>query len=357
MRSIISIRALRAAWLAAAVLATGAVQASPFKDPLDTPAAMTAAAGKSRLMALGQAQGRLMAAGADGVILASDDAGGNWRQCKVPVSSDLVAVRVLTKDKAWAVGHDGVVLHTADGCKSWVLQLDGRLAAKAELDYYEAKAKAGDASAESFLADARRAVEEGPDKPFFDVLFLNEQEGFAVGAFNMVLRTRDGGTTWTPLRDRTENPQGFHLYGLARSGSTLLLVGEQGLMRRWNAEQERFEKLDSPYKGSFFGAAGSASQLLVYGMRGHAFRSSDGGTTWTQLKTNTTASLTSGTVLADGRAVLTTYTGMVLVGDAQGGFAAFKPAQPMSYTSVAAIDAGRIVLAGNVGVRVESLQK
>ncbi len=30
--------------------------------------------------------------------------------------------------KGWAVGHDGVVLHTSDGGESWRMQLDGNQA-------------------------------------------------------------------------------------------------------------------------------------------------------------------------------------------------------------------------------------
>jgi photosystem II stability/assembly factor-like uncharacterized protein len=339
------------------MLLAATAHASPFKDPLDTPAVISARALSSRLTAVGVADGRIMAVGSDGHILASDNGGQTWQQCHVPVSSDLVAVRLLTKDKAWAVGHDGVVLHTADGGKTWVKQLDGRLAAKAMQDYYERQAKAGDAAAIKMLPDVKRFIAEGPDKPFFDVLFLNQTEGFAVGAFNLSFRTRDGGKCWQPLNDRTENPQGLHLYGLASANGVLYLVGEQGLIRRWNREQERFEVVNSPYKGSFFGAFGKDSRLVVYGMRGNAFRSADGGATWTPLETKTTAGITSGAVLGDGRIVLTTYSGMLLSGDERGAFDRIQSAKPMAYAGVVATGADSVVLAGSAGVRVESLKK
>ena len=38
----------------------------------------------------------------------------SWQQADVPVSSDLVAVPFPTPTHGWAVGHDGVVLHSAD---------------------------------------------------------------------------------------------------------------------------------------------------------------------------------------------------------------------------------------------------
>lgn len=348
----------RAGWLASVALATWActtAQAAPFKDPLLTPVSPRAGAEKGRLMAVATSQGRWLAVGADGVILASDDGGKGWQQCPAPVSSDLVAVRMLDKERAWAVGYDGVVLHTSDGCRSWTKQLDGRLAAQAVLAHYQKRLQNGDADAAQLVAEAERLVEEGPDKPFFDVMFLNAQEGFAVGAFNYALQTRDGGKTWEPLGDRTANPQGLHLYGLVQAGGQLYLVGEQGLLRRWLPQAQRFEVVESPYKGSFFGAYGDGEQLLVFGMRGHVFRSTDGAQTWSRVAVETEASLTAGFVTGTGKAVLTTFSGQLLSGDVKGVLRKLTPAKPMGYTGVAAGAGDSVVLTGSAGVRVEPL--
>jgi photosystem II stability/assembly factor-like uncharacterized protein len=135
------------------------------------------------------------------------------------------------------------------------------------------------------------------------------------------------------------------------------LVGEQGLIRRWNREKERFEVVNSPYKGSFFGALGKGSLLVVYGMRGNAFRSTDGGATWTPLETKTTAGITSGAVLPDGRIVLATYSGMLLSADERGVISSIPAANPMAYAAVAAVGADSVVLAGSSGVRIETVKK
>lgn len=339
------------------MLVVSAACASPFRDPLDTPAVMSARSQSARLTAVDMAEDRAIAVGPDGNILTSDD-GRTWQQRPVPVSSDLVSVRLLARDKAWAVGHDGVVLHTADGGRTWVKQLDGRQAAKVMLDYYEKRASSGDPAAAKMVDEAKRFVADGADKPFFDVLFLSETEGFAVGAFNLSFRTRDGGRTWTPLNDRTENPKGLHLYGIAVAGGVPYLVGEQGLIRRWNREQERFEVVDSPYKGSFFGVLGKGPLLVAFGMRGNAFRSTDGGVTWIKLRTNATAGITSGTILPDGRVVLATYSGALLASDYSLEILSRVPtAKPMAYAGVAADGEGRVVMVGNSGIRVEVIKK
>lgn len=340
------------------MLAVSATHASPFSDPMNTPATMSARPDASRLTGVAAAKGRVVAVGPDGHILVSADSGQTWQQVAVPVSSDLVAVRFLTKDKAWAVGHDGMVLHTGDGGRTWAKQLDGLLAAKVMRDYYASRISEGDPDTVKLMADVERFVEEGADKPFFDVLFLNENEGFVVGAFNMSFRTLDGGKTWEPIFDRTENPGGFHLYGLVTIGDTLYLVGEQGLIRRWSPSEERFIFVNSPYVGSFFGATGSDSLLVLFGMRGNAFASRDGGVTWATLTADTTAGITSGAVLPDGRIVITTYSGALLVSDdALEAFTRVQTADPMAYAGVASAGEGRVVLVGNSGVRVESIKR
>jgi hypothetical protein len=98
-------------------------------------------------------------------------------------------VRFATPKKGWAVGHFGIVLHTEDGGETWIKQLDGKQAAHLVLDQAQARVQRGEGNAETLtheLNAARQLVEDGPDKPFFDVYFENETTGFVVGAYNLI---------------------------------------------------------------------------------------------------------------------------------------------------------------------------
>ena len=97
----------------------------------------------------------------------------------MPVSSDLTAVFFVDDKQGWAVGHDGVILHTADGGETWALQLDGRAANELLIAAMERKAAAEPASddAKKLLAEAKRYKEQGADKPFLDVWFADAQNG------------------------------------------------------------------------------------------------------------------------------------------------------------------------------------
>ena len=98
---------------------------SSMRDVLDTPAAKSPLAVRALVNGLAIAGTRIVAVGQRGHVLLSDDAGKSWQQAEVPVSSDLVAVSFPSASTGWAVGHDGVVLHSTNAGGRWTRQLDG----------------------------------------------------------------------------------------------------------------------------------------------------------------------------------------------------------------------------------------
>lgn len=341
--------------LAAAVCWFALNASAEFRDVLARPSAGTSQAQASLQNGLSLAGGRLVSAGQRGHILYSDDRGKSWRQGQVPVSSDLVALHFPTPRQGWAVGHDGSVLHSADGGAIWSLQFDGVRAARRMLDYYKTfDASALDAPALAKLhADVAQFVEDGPDKPFLDVWFEDEKTGFIVGAFNLIFRTEDGGRTWEPWYDRTENPRGLHLYAVRSVGRDLMIVGEQGLVLKLDREARRFRALSTPYAGTYFGIIGTAEAMVVFGLRGNILRSTDGGKEWRQVASGGGSHLNGGTVAPDGRMVLVGQAGQILVSTDQGAtFAPLKIKQPMSANAVVAIG-DALAVAGQRGVRVQ----
>jgi photosystem II stability/assembly factor-like uncharacterized protein len=311
-----------------------------FKGVLNTPAMPTQLAAQRHLNAVVAAGSRLIAAGQRGHIVYSDDHGASWKQATVPVSSDLTAVFFSSDRSGWAVGHDGVVLHSDDAGQNWRLQLDGNRAASLIRDYYGRKAQAGDAHAAALLPDFDKDFSTGADKPFLDVWFANDQEGYVVGAFNLIFRTGDGGKTWEPWLDRLNNPKRLHLYSIRGQGGRVYLAGEQGLVAWLDAGAQRFETIRSPYAGSFFGVLPIDGGAVVFGMRGNAFRIDANGASWQKLETGVVGGLTGAASLGDGRLALVSTVGDVLVGNAStGGFEKFKATRGMLFAGVAFVQA------------------
>lgn len=349
--------------LGALLLAGGAHagdDAGGFVDVLDLPAAYSHVPSRVPLLAISRAGTRLVSAGARGHILYSDDGGSSWRQAEVPVSSDLTAVRFPTPQDGWAVGHDGVVLHSADGGKHWERQLDGRQVGQLMIDYYNAHPQPDNAT---WLAQAQRLKEEGADKPFLDLWFRDAKEGFVVGAFNLILHTTDGGQSWEPWNHRIDNPQALHLTAMTASGDDLFIVGEQGLLLRLaprtvsgqESQQPRFVALPSPYAGSFFGVVARPGLVFAYGLRGHAIRSLDGGDSWSAVDTGLPVSLTAASFDANGRLYLFSQAGQGLVSDDSGGsFKALDLAERLPVSGALA-GPGRLLLVGARGVRENAM--
>ena len=337
----------------------GAAQAAPYMDVLDLPAMPSALATASPLRDVTNVGARLVAVGPRGHILYSDDNGGHWQQASVPASADLNAVSFPSAEQGWAVGNDGVILHSRDGGVSWHKQLDGRVLGEQVLAYYRAQAQAApdDERWPTLIAEGERLVQEGADKPFLDVWFADEQNGFAVGVFNLLLHTRDGGQHWTPWLERSDNPQGLHLTSLACVDGTLYITGEQGLLLKLDADGQRFTRLTTPYSGTFFGAAGKPGVLLVYGLRGHVLRSTDGGQHWQPVSTGVTNSITAGSQDSGGQLWLLSQAGHVLLSRDDG--ASFTQVKQTARTpiSAAAFDAAtELVLVGERGVRTLAVE-
>jgi len=316
------------------MLICGSAQAD-FKDVLDTPAMMTPLAKSSPLQAVAHAGGRLVAVGGRGHILISDDQGVSWTQMPVPVSSDLTAVSFADAEYGWAVGHDGVVLATRDGGLHWEKQMDGKEAGRLMAQSYNDQ-------------EARQYEADGADKPFLDVWFADRDHGYAVGAFNLIFKTEDGGRVWRPLFDRTENPQRLHLYAIRPVGDHLFIAGEGGLLLKSKPGTDDFKAVKLPYDGSLFGLCSDGHGLVIFGLRGNLFRSADLGASWSKVETNERSALV-GAAEGDGRLLVVAQSGALL--SSTDGFQSFqRTGLPMPLTGVAETGDKRLVLVGLRGV-------
>jgi photosystem II stability/assembly factor-like uncharacterized protein len=327
------------------------------RDVLDTPSVKSALASRSLLNGLALAGERIVAVGQRGHVLFSDDGGKTWKQAEVPLSSDLVAVSFPSAKTGWVVGHDGVILRTTDAGATWTRQLDGRKTGEAMVEFYAREAKPGDARTAAAAEEAKKFAVQGAENPFLDVWFENETNGIAVGAFGLAMRTRDGGASWEPLLHAIDNPKALHLYVVRGVGSDVYIAGEQGLMLKLDRASGEFRALELPYKGTLFGIVGNERAVLAHGLRGTALRSTDGGRTWQPVETRLQVGLTGSAVDKDGRIVVVSQAGHVLVSSDDGAsFKAAKVERPIPAAAVIAGAKASVVVAGPRGVQSQILQ-
>jgi photosystem II stability/assembly factor-like uncharacterized protein len=324
---------------------TAALAATPeVPEVLTQPSINSKKALNGVMLAVTNAGTRLVAAGERGTILLSDDSGKSWRQVSTPVQVSLVAVQFVNAKTGWAVGNLGVVLHTADGGETWSKQLDGIQAAAIV---------AQSVSTPEEQTAAQRLVNDGPDKPFLNLYFEDELNGYIIGAYNLIFKTSDGGKSWQAWQRHVTNPKGLHLYGLHRADGALFLVGEQGILFRSADNGETFKPVDSPYKGSFFGlVAGKGGQIVIYGLRGNAFWSGNQGRTWKKIDTRIGVTIADGIELADGSIALVSQAGEVLISQNQGQDFQLLPGQEsLPIAAIAQASDGSLIVAGLRGIK------
>ena len=286
---------------------------------LSRPALPVREPGKAVLLAAARAGSRVVAVGERGLVALSDDDGQSWRQARTPSSTTLTAVHLVDRSTGWAIGHGGVILATQDGGENWVVQADGRQLAQLAHAAAQARSTAADPRAAASLKDAALLVTDGPDKPLLDLHFTDSQRGVVVGAYNLFFETSDGGRTWTSALDRLDNPKSQHLYAVRSRGDTWLLAGEQGLLFRSRDGGKTFQRLASPYAGSWFALAAShglatQGEWFLAGLRGHVFRTTDDGDTWAAVTGAPPASFVSAAALPDGRVLLANQAGQIFIG-------------------------------------------
>jgi len=305
--------------IALIVVVPGASAQDETGDEPPEQAVMAPLAVRSLLLDSALAEDHLVVVGERGHILLSNDSGETWNQVPVPTRATLTGVWFESRELGWAVGHDSVILRTADGGQSW------------ERMYW--------------------APED--ESPFLDVWFSDAETGFAVGAYGSLYETFDGGETWD-FREVTDSDFQPHLNQItAGADGTVYIAAEAGISFKSEDGGETWTEMTSPYPGSFFGILPlDDGAILLFGLRGHLFRSEDGGETWSQLETDTIAMLNHAMQLPDGRVVIVGLSGTVLVSE-DGGRSFRIREQPSRAGIQSVVRAGddNLLFAGEFGVR------
>ncbi len=310
-------------------------------------------ADRGLVLAIADGDQRAIAVGERGHVFVSESR-QDWRQvADVPTRSTLTAV-AAAGNRAWAVGHDQVIIHSADGGLTWVRQ-----------------------RAQPFDPDNVDDPRNGA--PLLDVLFLDENRGFAVGAYGLLLRTDDAGATWervdlgggaasdeVPAEDEASEDWTFseedleldaetdpHLNAIVRTGDGSLLVpAERGAAFRSVDGGATWERTQLPYEGSMFGAIGYAGRrVLVFGLRGNAFESDDLGDTWRTVETGVELTLQGGDRLGENGAVIVGNDGLVLVRGDDGQLQRRKAEDAGVLSDVLPVGgSGQVVIVGENGI-------
>ena len=128
------------------------------------------------------------------------------------------------------------------------------------------------------------------DQPLFSVYFRDSREGWAVGLWSLMLHTSDGGMTWSTVKlpaPPGQKKADRNLYAIfANPKGDLFVACEQGRVLRSTDGGNTWTYAETGYAGSFWtGVALKDGVLLVGGLRGAIYRSPDGGEHWQSVQT------------------------------------------------------------------------
>jgi photosystem II stability/assembly factor-like uncharacterized protein len=207
---------------------------------------------------------RIVAVGEQGYVMLSDDSGRTQRQARaVPANLTLTAVSFADERNGWAVGHGGVIVHTADAGETWTLQRS----------------------------------DTAVDQPLLTVYFRDAQHGWAAGLWSLLLATSDGGKTWQqvtlPVPEGAKRADLNLLKLFPGTDGTLYIAAERGTVLRSRDGGATWQYLPTGSKTSLWtGTALPDGTLLVGGLGGRILRSTDEGATWSVLSAGSTGSIT-----------------------------------------------------------------
>ncbi len=342
----------------------GTILAQPVEEPQAADPARLAA--KSLVLDVTRAGQRYVAVGERGHVLLSGD-GISWEQAEfVPVRATLTRV-TFAGGRLWAVGHDSTIIHSRDLGRTWLLQ----------------------------------HFEPEWEKPLLDVHFFNANDGIAIGAYGLFMRTSNAGEDWEVFdmadmvtseaidwedaaddhstasddelyiddddfdeyydasRDFDRGCYEFmecHLNAFVDlGGGRYMIAAERGYGFRSTDAGDSWESFRFPYTGSMFGLLqlGDGS-ILAFGLRGNVQLSTDFGDNWTLLDSRLGSTLKGGTKDPQGRAFMVGAGAAQLRYDpAQQRFELDEDRLGSTYAAVLFADDGTKILAGEDGLTHE----
>ncbi len=252
------------------------------------------------------------AIGAGGTLFTTTNGGAKWDKVfldevkDVDVYTDLWHVTFTDDKNGWICGDllrgSAIVLHTADGGKTWARQNTGASVGLYSIFFIDDKNGCAVGGNETLLMTNNGGSKwtiikggsaapniESSNPALMDVQFVTPQKGWIVGATGLITATTDGGKTWVPQKSNTEN----NLFAVNFVNENVgWAVGESGIIVKTTDGGKTWTQIHavSPSGGSKKDRSESwlydvnfISELdgFIVGEFSTIFHTIDGGKTWT----------------------------------------------------------------------------
>ena len=197
-----------------------------------------------------------IAVGSNGKIKRTTDAGATWNDLPLVTNSELNSIKFIDNQVGLIVGSNGVILRSTDSGDSWSL------------------------------------VPSGITERLLKIEFYNSQIAVAVGQSNTILKTTDGGLTWTHLTYAGVNPysdlldvsiideQNF----VAVGGNDDFFGGRESLVIRSSDGGNTWTELSDQFSRGLSGIASvNPNSCFAVGYSGGIYKTTDSGFNWSRI--------------------------------------------------------------------------
>lgn len=231
-----------------------------------------------------------------GVILSTNDGGGNWTKLQIEVGSSYHSFNykeVFFKDiNEGILAGSGGILRTTDGGQSWEIKHNADIHG---MSFYDAN-NAMAVGSIAFVGEVILKTSDGGDtwleqiNPMGgsnNVTYLNNTTAFAVRNGSRIYRTTDGGNDWEILENPGEDDLfAVHFFdenfGTAVGDGTVLQTTDGG--ETWILRDLQISDMSDVY-------CASETECIVVGFGGTILHTTDGGLNWEYEESGTTEAL------------------------------------------------------------------
>lgn len=232
-----------------------------------TVAAVSPATDPIRAAAFASAS-RVVAAGAFGTTVISDDAAQTFTPIGSRLSGSFSTLRRAAGGAVFALGRDGALAKSTDGGKTW----------------------------------SNGSVSTSDD--VLDVAFPTNEVGFALDSSGTLLKTTNGGTSWSILNTGTSRaPRAV----VALDTKRVLLIGPRGIRRSSDGGESFAAVTGKLVTGATLFRASGSGEKVVAGGSNILLGSTNGGKSWKKLARPSKVGLADGALVGKTLFVLDTF--------------------------------------------------
>lgn len=243
--------------------------------------------------------GRCVVVGDRGKIFLSEEGARNWREVESGTKNALAAVCFPDGEHGWAAGQGGVILHSEDGGRTWGQQSSGVNDYLLNIDFLDSSHgfAVGAESTVVVTLDGGKvwrnvslslSLDLDEEINLFAVAVMESHRACIAGDRGRIFTTADGGVTWveaqSPLYDE-ERMEGRILYSMAYASGVLYAVGIDAAFVTSRDRGETWVEGDTGFRSPELYCIDVVGQVgLAAGSGGHILRTTDGGSTWSEIE-------------------------------------------------------------------------